>query len=158
MDKANKKNIGVSPKLVVKDIRIAFATLIEQTLDSFGVIARVVEINNRSKDIEFCLEIAMGTSIEAIVNLHKDIALALASPTGDVEIEAPIPGRALVAIRLPLDENWLKQQLAESTIKIMPKVTTEVKSKPITWKEFIVGVLLLISNGFRKLAIFIQAK
>lgn len=88
------KNIDV-------DIR-KLAQTIEVTLDSLGVIARVVEVNKNEKDIDFNLEIALGTPLESIVRLHKDIAMAIASPTGDVEIIAPIPGRSLVGIKVPL--------------------------------------------------------
>ncbi len=39
-----------------------------------------------------------------IVNLHNDIALALAAK--DVRIEAPIPGRSAVGIEVP-NENFI---------------------------------------------------
>jgi len=77
------------------------AMLIEQTLDSFGIIARIAEINNRPNDIEYCLEIALGTRIADVLALENDLALALAVPPEFFVIEAPIPGRSLIAFRTP---------------------------------------------------------
>lgn len=99
------------PRVGDKEITPRDAQIIEQTLDSFGITARIAEVNFRPKDTEFCLEVAMGTPLENITKLHKDIAMALASMTGDVEIEAPIPGKALVAIRMPYDKRWYETRL-----------------------------------------------
>ena len=44
---------------------------------------------------------AIGTKLSKISALSNDLALALAAPTGQVRIEAPIPGRSLVGIELP---------------------------------------------------------
>jgi len=100
MDKATSPKV-LKTKDKGVDIR-KIAMLIENTLDSLGITARVVEINQNEKDIDFNLEIALGTPLESVVRLHKDIAMAIASPTGDVEIIAPIPGRSLVGIKVPL--------------------------------------------------------
>ncbi|MCL4384191.1 hypothetical protein M1116_01965 [Patescibacteria group bacterium] len=77
------------------------AAVIEQTLSSFGITARVAEVNNRPNDIEYCIEIALGTRTADILALENDIALALACPPEFLVIEAPIPGRSLIAIRTP---------------------------------------------------------
>jgi S-DNA-T family DNA segregation ATPase FtsK/SpoIIIE len=77
------------------------AALIEQTLDSFGITARVIEVNLGPAVTQYALEIAMGTKLSKITTLSNDLALALAAPTGQIRIEAPIPGRALVGIEVP---------------------------------------------------------
>lgn len=77
------------------------ATLIEKTLESFGVAARVAEINGGPAVTQYALEISAGTKIAKISNLQHDLALALATPTGTVRIEAPIPGKSLVGIEVP---------------------------------------------------------
>jgi len=77
---------------------------IEQTLDSYGINVRIVEVNsNKDKTIQFCMEIKSGTIISDIEKYKREIALAVASPTGKVIIEAPIPGRALVGITVPIN-------------------------------------------------------
>ncbi|MFH1895980.1 MAG: DNA translocase FtsK, partial [bacterium] len=77
------------------------AQRIEDTLQSFGVKARVVEVNKGPAVTQYALEIAKGTKITKITNLANDLALALAAPTGAVRIEAPIPGRSLIGIEVP---------------------------------------------------------
>ena len=58
----------------------------------------------------------MGTPLENISKLHKDLAMALASPTGDVEIEAPVPGTCRVALRIPMTLNWVDSQVKKFKI------------------------------------------
>ena len=77
------------------------ASIIEQTLESFGVQAKVVEVNTGPAVTQYALEIALGTKLTKITSLANDIALALATPTGTVRIEAPIPGKSLVGIEVP---------------------------------------------------------
>lgn len=77
------------------------AAVIEQTLESFGITARVVEVNLGPAVTQYALEVALGTKLSKITSLERDLALALAAPTGTIRIEAPIPGRSLVGIELP---------------------------------------------------------
>ena len=77
------------------------AAMLEMTLESYGLQTRVIEVNALRDEYEFCLEIAIGTHLEKILSLRREIALALASPTGDVRIKAPIPGRVLIGVYLP---------------------------------------------------------
>ncbi len=79
----------------------ANAQIVEQTLESFGVTARVVEVNLGPAVTQYALEVALGTKLSKITALERDLARALASPTGAIRIEAPIPGRNLVGIELP---------------------------------------------------------
>lgn len=74
---------------------------IEKTLESFGIRARVSEINFGPAVTQYALQITMGTKLSKITALGNDLALALAAPTGTVRIEAPIPGRSLVGIEIP---------------------------------------------------------
>jgi DNA segregation ATPase FtsK/SpoIIIE, S-DNA-T family len=96
------------------------ASVIEKTLESFGVQARVAEVNGGPAVTQYALEIAAGTKIAKIANLQNDIALALATPTGTVRVEAPIPGKSLVGIEVPnntLEVVGLKQVLASEEMK-----------------------------------------
>lgn len=77
------------------------AANIEQTLESFGITAHVVEVNLGPAVTQYALEVALGTKLSKITALERDLALALAAPTGTIRIEAPIPGRSLVGIELP---------------------------------------------------------
>jgi len=77
------------------------ASIIEKTLASFGIKARVVEVNYGPAVTQYALEIALGTKLSKITGLATDLALALAAPTGQIRIEAPIAGRALVGVEVP---------------------------------------------------------
>ncbi len=77
------------------------ADTIEKTLDSFGIRARVSEVNKGPTVTQYALAITMGTKLSKITALGNDLALALAAPTGQVRIEAPIPGRSLVGVEIP---------------------------------------------------------
>lgn len=77
------------------------ANKIEQTLDSFGIRAKVEEINYGPAVTQYAIAIAMGTKLSRITALANNLALTLAASTGQVRIEAPIPGRSLVGIEIP---------------------------------------------------------
>ncbi len=77
------------------------ASIIEKTLESFGIQARVVEVNMGPAITQYAIEIALGTKLTKVTSLANDIALNLAAPTGTVRIEAPIPGKSLVGIEVP---------------------------------------------------------
>lgn len=77
------------------------AQTIEQTLDSFGITARVAEVNDSPSVTQYALEVALGTKLAKIVSLSNDLAMALAAPGGMIRVEAPIPGRSLVGIEVP---------------------------------------------------------
>ena len=77
------------------------AQIIEKNLESFGISAKVVEVNPGPTVTQYALEIPMGTKLSKILALQNDLALALATSTGSVRIEAPIPGKSLVGVEIP---------------------------------------------------------
>lgn len=77
------------------------ASIIESTLDSFGIRAKVMEVNGGPAVTQYAIKIAEGTKLSKIKGLQTDLALALAAPTGQIRIEAPIPGRNLVGLEIP---------------------------------------------------------
>ena len=116
-----------------------YAAIIEKTLDSFGIQARVSEVNGGPAVTQYALEIAAGTKIAKIANLQHDLALALATPTGTVRIEAPIPGKSLVGIEVPnrsLEVVGLKNILAAETMgshksKLAVSLGRDTASNPV---------------------------
>lgn len=96
------------------------AEVIEKTLESFGISAKVVEVNAGPAVTQYALKIALGTKVSRITSLSSDLALALAAPTGSVRIEAPIPGRDLVGIEIPnrgLEFVTLKRMMQSDVLK-----------------------------------------
>lgn len=77
------------------------AQIIESTLESFGIKAQVKEVNCGPAVTQYAIAIGTGTKLTKITSLANDLALALAAPTGQIRIEAPIPGRSLVGIEIP---------------------------------------------------------
>jgi len=75
--------------------------VIVETLRSFGISVEVKDVKVGTSVTQYSLEAEGGTRIAKITNLHSDLALALASPTGTVRIEAPIPGKSLIGIEVP---------------------------------------------------------
>jgi len=114
------------------------AAIIERTFDSFGISARVVEVNGGPAVTQYAIEVALGTKLSKITALSNDLALALAAPTGQIRVEAPIPGRSLVGIELPnrsLEIVTLKQILASELIKsrkdkLLVPLGLDVSGKP----------------------------
>ncbi len=72
---------------------------LEETLNHFGVEAKVVQISKGPTITMFELEPKPGTKVSKITNLSDDIALSLAAH--QVRIVAPIPGKAAVGVEIP---------------------------------------------------------
>lgn len=70
-----------------------------QTLRSFGVETKIVDISRGPTVTRYELQPCAGVKISKITNLADDIALNLA--TAGVRIEAPIPNKAAVGIEVP---------------------------------------------------------
>ncbi len=99
------------------------AGIIEKTLASFGIEARVAEVNLGPAVTQYALEIALGTKVSKITSLANDLALATEAPTGQIRVEAPIPGRNLIGIEIP------NKSLEVVTLKTMLMSSMMQKSK-----------------------------
>ncbi|BFL72034.1 DNA translocase FtsK [Anaerococcus nagyae] len=77
------------------------AVSIEETLDSFGIEAKVVQIDVGPTVTCYELKPQRGVKVSKILNLSDDLALSLA--TSGIRILAPIPGKSHVGIEVPND-------------------------------------------------------
>ncbi len=75
------------------------ATLLVDTLRSFGVESRIINISRGPSVTRYELQPAAGVKISKITNLANDITMNLA--TSGVRIEAPIPNKPAVGIEVP---------------------------------------------------------
>ena len=75
------------------------AHILEDTLGSFGVGAKVMHIERGPSITRYELRPERGVKISKIASLADDIALALAATS--IRIEAPIPGKSAVGIEVP---------------------------------------------------------
>ncbi len=130
-DQQDKKAERGDPKKI--------AAKIEETLQSFGIKAHVTEINLGPSVTQYAIKIALGTKLSKITGLANDLALATEAPTGQVRIEAPIPGRDLVGIEIPnrsLELVSLKTMLASKKMqstksKLAVALGLDVSGNPI---------------------------
>ncbi len=89
---------SISGKAAIQGAELTAEHLIN-TLKSFGVEARIVNISRGPTVTRYELQPSAGVKISKITNLADDIALNLA--TAGVRIEAPIPNKAAVGIEVP---------------------------------------------------------
>jgi S-DNA-T family DNA segregation ATPase FtsK/SpoIIIE len=74
--------------------------LIEKTLESFKIQARVAKVFVGPSVVQYALNLAVGTKVSKVKNLAKDIGLALAASSDTIRIET-IGGTSLVGIEVP---------------------------------------------------------
>lgn len=73
--------------------------IIKKTLQDFGVVVEMADVNVGPTVTQFTFRPAVGVRLNQIVSRKDDLALALAAPS--IRIEAPIPGKSLVGIEVP---------------------------------------------------------
>lgn len=74
------------------------AEKLEETLQNFGVNARVVQVTRGPAVTRYEIQPNTGVKVSSIVRLQDDIALNLEAKS--IRIEAPIPGKAAVGIEV----------------------------------------------------------
>ncbi len=72
---------------------------LERALNDFDIKGKVVEIHVGPAVTEYEIVVPNGTKVSRIVNINKEIALAMAAK--DVRIQAPIPGKSTIGIEIP---------------------------------------------------------
>jgi len=105
------------------------ADIIEQTLTSFKIEAKVVDVLIGPTVTQYALDIALGTKVSKIVNLSNDLALALATASNALRIEAPIPGTSYVGIEVPNETRttvFSKEVLSEAVVNKKDKLALPI--------------------------------
>ena len=110
--------------------------ILERVLKDFGINARVVEIHIGPAVTEYELVVPNGTKVSKIVNINKEIALALAAK--DVIIQAPIPGKSTIGVEIPnptissvtLREVLESPQFLKSDAKICAALGKDIMGTP----------------------------
>ncbi|MFW5960103.1 MAG: DNA translocase FtsK [Chitinivibrionales bacterium] len=78
------------------------SSILEKTLENFGVEGKVVNISPGPIVTRYEIELAPGVKISKVVNLSDDIAMAAGGKK--IRIQAPIPGKSAIGIELPNEE------------------------------------------------------
>lgn len=88
------------------------ATLLEETLQSFHVDAKVVHTTMGPSVTRYEIQPARGVKVNKVTNLTDDIKMALSAK--EIRIEAPIPGKNTIGIEVPNlhpEAVWLREIL-----------------------------------------------
>ena len=91
----DRTNAGSIDEQEIKNKALA----IEETLESFGIGSKVVQIDVGPTVTCYELKPQRGVKVSKILNLSDDLALSLA--TSGIRILAPIPGKSHVGIEVP---------------------------------------------------------
>jgi len=73
--------------------------ILQEVFKDFSIDGRVVAVNIGPAVTQYEMEIKAGTKLSRIVSLDKEIALALAAKS--VNIQAPIPGKRTIGVEIP---------------------------------------------------------
>jgi len=84
---------------VDKDYLLDGAQTLEESLSSFGVDGRVVQVNPGPVITSFEVQPPSGVKVSRIVTLADDLAMVMKARS--IRIMAPIPGKAAVGIEVP---------------------------------------------------------
>src|SRR5699024_9741871 len=108
-DSENDKYELPSPSLLTNPVQQSQAkeksqiqktvTVLEQTFKRFGVNARITTAHVSPAVTKYEVYREQGVKVSRILTWQDDLALAIAAH--DIRIEAPIPGKAAVAIEVP---------------------------------------------------------
>jgi DNA segregation ATPase FtsK/SpoIIIE, S-DNA-T family len=94
------------------------ASIIQNTLSSFGIEASMGEVNVGPTVTQYTLKPASGVKLSKITGLEHNLALALAAPA--IRVEAPIPGKSAVGVEIPnksIAAVYLRQLLVTSVVE-----------------------------------------
>jgi len=83
----------------LKEDLLLISKLLDETLEDFGIDAKVVQVNRGPVVTSFEVQPSAGVKVSKVTSLSDDIALALAAPS--IRIEAPIPGKQVIGIEVP---------------------------------------------------------
>lgn len=98
---------------------------IVDTLRSFNISATVKDTEVGPAVTKYIIDTPPGIKLSKVANLQYDLASALASPTGSVRIEAPIPGTDSIGLEVPNET----RSLVDFKSIISSDVMTGTKSK-----------------------------
>ncbi len=92
--------------------------ILEETLNDFGIEAKVVKVSKGPVITRYELEPARGVTINKITSLSDNIALAMKAVT--IRVVAPIPGKGTVGVEVPNSKStfvYLKEILESKKYK-----------------------------------------
>ena len=124
------------------DIEIR-SKIIKDTLRSFGIDVDIEDVKVGSSVTQFSLRPKSVTKVSKIASLQENLALALASSTGSVRIEAPIPGKSLIGIEVPNNSRtilYFKSLLTSDAMKNSKSKISIVLGKDVGGRTYVYDI------------------
>lgn len=121
---------------------VSQADVLEETLASFGIEAKVINVHRGPTITRFEIQPAAGVKVSRIVNLADDLALSLAA-TG-VRIEAPIPGKSAIGLEIANKAKatvYLREVLEIEEFLVSPSILTIALGKDIAGEPVIADMM-----------------
>ena len=136
-----ENNQGSSSAADFRNAALRGAKKLEETLKSFGVDAKVINVSMGPAVTRYELQPSPGVKVSKIVNLADDISLNLAA--SGVRIEAPIPGKAAIGIEVPNKEVvavFLKDVIDSKNFKDYPSKLAFALGKDISGQSIVTDI------------------
>lgn len=117
------------------------AEILVNTLKSFGVQTRIIDISRGPTVTRYELQPSAGVKISKITGLSDDIALNLAS--AGVRIEAPIPNKPAVGIEVPNKKTeivTIREVIDSDTFKKFESKLAVALGRDISGKEIVFDI------------------
>jgi S-DNA-T family DNA segregation ATPase FtsK/SpoIIIE len=135
----------LDPPSEVKDVSDAEkkSKIIKDTLKSFDIDVTVEDPRVGPAFTQFQVRPSSFTKISKIASLHDNLALALASSTGSVRIEAPIPGKSLIGIEVPNSNRsavYFKSLLNSDAMKGLKSKLGIILGKDVGGKSYVYDI------------------
>jgi len=115
--------------------------ILEETLRSFKVEAKVVEVSVGPTVTRYDLSPGPGVKVATIANLSNDLALSLAAQ--GIRIEAPIPGKSAVGIEIPNKDPqgvFLREIIEDDSFEAFPSKLAFAVGKDIAGEPVITDI------------------
>lgn len=115
--------------------------LIRKTLETFGIMVTMGDVNVGPTVTQFTLKPAEGVKLSQITTLINDLSLALAAHP--IRIEAPIPGMSLVGIEVPNESVAivnLREVIESEAFKKRKSNLTFVLGKDVAGKPWVTNL------------------
>lgn len=128
----------------IKDNLEESSRILEETLQDFGVEAKVVRVDQGPVITRYELEPAAGVKVNKITTLSDDISLAMKAQS--VRIVAPIPGKGTVGIEVPNTSSemvFLKDVLASDEFQKSDYKLTLALGKDISGNAVITDLAVM---------------
>ncbi|MDR2649112.1 MAG: DNA translocase FtsK [Clostridiales bacterium] len=115
---------------------------LEETLRSFKVEAKVVEVSVGPTVTRYEMAPGPGVKVSSIASLSNDLALGLAA--AGIRIEAPIPGKSAVGIEIPnkdMQPVYLREIIEDGAFKKFPSKLAFAVGKDIAGNTVVADVI-----------------